>query len=141
MPSIASYRKYTDSLISRTLRLPEDPETHRPLGTELATLADGTTYVSLPDGAVLPAEQPPEIAASIVHPVALTLQQVADIKAASPHVRLIDQRVREQIAAQYSTADEIKMLRLAPSAESTAYNAFVESCRGQGHDAKAALGL
>lgn len=52
MPTILSYRKFTNAVISRTLRLPEDA-THSPLGTELATLADGLTYVSLPDGAVL----------------------------------------------------------------------------------------
>jgi hypothetical protein len=115
--------------------------THRPLGTELATLDDGTTYVVLPDGAVLPTEQPPEIAGSIVQGVTLTADQVSAIKAGSPHLRLIDQRVRDQIADRYTTSDEIKMLRLAPSAESTAYNAYVEACRDWGRAERAALGL
>lgn len=136
-----SYRKYIDAHVSRTLLLPEDPGTHQPLGTELATLADGTTYVALPDGMALPANQPEEIAASIVNPATPTAQQVAEIKAASPHVRLIDQRVRDRIDEQYSMSDELKMLRLAPSPETTAYNAYVESCRAWGRAEKAALGL
>lgn len=99
------------------------------------------TYVALPDGVTLPSEQPEEIAGSIVNPVTLTDTLTAAIKAASPHVRLIDERVRDRIALEYSTADEIKMLRLAPSAESTAYNSYVEACRDWGRAERAALGL
>ncbi|MBA3836480.1 MAG: hypothetical protein C0499_02320 [Zymomonas sp.] len=140
MPSIVSYRKYIDAEITRTLRLPDDPATRQAQGTELATLANGLTYVSLPDGAVLPMSQPPEIAASIA-PVALTDALRAELKAASPHVQLINERVRQRIAQRYSLPDEIKMLRTAPSAESTAYNAYVEECRDWGRAQKAALGL
>lgn len=96
--------------------------------------------MSLPDGAVLPMSQPPEIAASIA-PVALTDALRAELKAASPHVQLINERVRQRIAQRYSLPDEIKMLRTAPSTESTAYNAYVETCRDWGHAQKAALGL
>ena len=141
MPSIVSYRKYIDAEITRTLRLPDDPATHQPLGTELATLPNGLTYVSLPDGAVLPSGQPAEIAASIVNPVTLTAALRGDFKRESPHVRLINQRVRDKIAAQYSLHDEIQMLRTAPSAEAVAYNAHVEACRDWGRGEKAALGL
>ena len=120
------------------MNLPAD-ESNRRLGTELATIG-GTTYVSLPDGATLPTEQPSEIAASI-ETVTLTPTLREAIASASPHVRLIRQLVQEKIAAAYSMADEIKLLRTAPSAEFEAYNAHAEDCRAWGRDQKAALGL
>ena len=139
MTTIIAYRKYIDALITRELRLPLDANQH-PLGTELATLADGLTYVSLPVGAVLPNDQPAEIAASIAT-VTLTPAQILDIHAASPHVKLINQRVQEKIAALYSLTDEIKLLRTAPSPEFAAYNAHAESCRAWGRAEKVKLGL
>lgn len=137
---IISYRKYITPEITRELRLPTNDQ-HQPLGTELATLADGTTYACLLDGATLPLDQPEEIAASIVENVALTAMQIADIKAASPHVRLINRRVDDMIAEKYTLADEIKLLRTAPSAEFETYNAHAESCRAWGRAEKAKLGL
>lgn len=118
--------------------MPSD-EQHHPLGTELATVG-GVTYVSLPDDATLPAVQPAEIADSIAE-VTLTATETALIKSASPHVKLIDQRVADRIAEAYSLTDEIKLLRTAPSAEFEAYNAFVEDCRAWGRAQKTALGL
>ena len=138
MPSIVSYQKYIDTLTTRTLRLPEG-ENHQFLGTELATI-DGVTYVSLPDGTTMPDNQPTEIASSIT-PVTLTDALRNQISDASPHVRLIRERVRDKIAAQYGIADEIKLLRTAPSAEFEAYNAFAEDCRAWGRAKKAVLGL
>ncbi len=122
------------------LRLPDDALTHSPVGTELATLANGVTYVSLPDGAVLPETQPEEIAASI-QVVALTAELKLALEAVSPHVALIRQRVRDKIAERYALFDEIKLLRTAPSAEAAAYNDYVESCRQWGRDEKSKLGL
>lgn len=98
------------------------------------------TYVHLPDGAALPETQSAEIAASI-QTVTLTPELRAAISDASPHVRLIRQRVAERIAAQYSLTDEIKLLRTAPSPEFEVYTAFVEDCRAWGRDQKAVLGL
>ena len=138
MTIIIAYRKFINTDITRELHLPVDADNHR-LGTELATL-DGVTYVSLPDGAILPADQPQEIAASIAV-VTLSAAQISAIKAASPHVRLINSRVADQIAAEYSLADEIKLLRTAPSAEFEAYNAHAEACRAWGRAEKAKLGL
>ena len=138
MPTLISYRKHIDALITRELRLPED-ENHQRLGQGIATV-DGATYVSLPDGAVLPADQPDEIAASI-ETVTLTDTLREAIKAASPQVRLINTTVAEKIAASYSLPDEIKLLRTAPSAEFEAYNAHAEACRAWGREQKAALGL
>lgn len=118
--------------------MPADADHHQ-LGTELATI-DGITYVCLPDGATLPTVQPDEISASI-QTVTLTPAQIAEIKAVSPHVHLINSRVSEQIAAEYSLADEIKLLRTAPSLEFEAYNAHAEACRAWGRAEKAKLGL
>ena len=139
MTSIISYQKHITLEITRELRLP-DGEQHERIGTELATI-DGTTYVCLPDGATLHFGQPIEIAASIVNPVTLTDTLRDQIKAASSHVHLINQRVVERIRELYSMDDEIKCLRLAPSAETTAYNDHAEACRAWGREQKAALGL
>lgn len=137
MPSIVSYRKSTDALTTRELRRPEDPVTHQPLGREIAEL-DGVTYYVLPDGAALPAGQPEGITPEIV---TLTDELRARLRAASPHVRLINEQVRAAIAERYSYADEIKLLRTAPSAEFEAYNAYAEDCRAWGRAEKAKLGL
>ncbi len=135
---IISYQQYSDALTTRELRLP-DGDNHQRIGTELATI-DGVTYVHLPDDAVLPDNQPAEIADSI-QTVTLTPDLRAAISDASPHVRLIRQRVAERIAAQYSLTDEINLLRTAPSPEFEVYTAFVEDCRAWGRDQKAAIGL
>ncbi len=125
---------------TRELRLPEG-ERHERLGTELCTI-DGVTYISLPDGAQLPAGQPAEILASIEQlPTPLPVELRDQIKLASPHVRLINERVRAAIAERYSLADEIKLLRTAPSPEMQAYDAYAEECRAWGRTEKARLGL
>jgi hypothetical protein len=49
--------------------------------------------------------------------------------------------VAAKIAEQYTTGDEIKLLRTAPSAEFEVYNAYVEDCRAWGRAQRAALGL
>lgn len=140
MTSIVAYRKFIDNTYTKELLLPESADGQR-LGTELATV-DGITYVSLPNGAALPDNQPAEIAASIqslATPLPIELRDA--IRQASPHCRLIDQRVVEQIRARYSTNDEIKLLRIAPSEETSAWNAYIEECRAWGRAQKAALGL
>lgn len=136
MTYIVSYQKHFDALTSKTIALPENPETHGYIGTELATI-DGTTYVALPDGAVLP-EQPEEIT---IQPVSMTPELKIAISDASPHVRLIRERVTAKIAGRYSVTDEIKLIRTAPSAEFEVYNEYVEECRAWGREQKAALGL
>lgn len=138
MPSIVSYQKFIDAVRTVEIRLPEGDQ-HQRIGTELATI-NGLTYVSLPDGIALPSEQPEEIAASI-EVVTLPPALRGEIANASPHVRLIRERVAERIAERYSIGDEIKLLRTAPSAEFEAYNAYAEDCRAWGREQKAALGL
>ncbi|MBS4019064.1 MAG: hypothetical protein KGZ68_12595 [Dechloromonas sp.] len=129
---IYQYQQATDAFTTHRLVVPDG-------STELATIED-VTYVHVPDGADLPAEQPAEIAASI-QPVTLTADLRRAIEDASPHVALIRARVAEKIAEQYSIGDEIKLLRTAPSAEFELYNAFVEDCRAWGRAQKAQLGL
>lgn len=131
---IYSYQKHIDALRTVEIVLPVDGMQR--LGTELATIND-TTYVHLPDSAILP-EQPIEID---VAPVALTPELTDAIKAASPHVRLINSRIVDLIRLRYSIEDEIKMLRLAPSDESADYNAYAEECRAWGRGEKAEIGL
>jgi len=127
-------------MYTRELRFPEGERNER-LGTELCTI-DGVTYVSLPDGAQLPTGQPAEILASIEQlPTPLSVELRDQIKLASPHVRLINERVRAAIAERYSLADEIKLLRTAPSPEMQAYDAYAEECRAWGRAEKAKLGL
>ena len=140
MPQIYSYRKYIDSITTKELRFPQDAQTSQTVGTELCSLESGLTYVCIPDGATLPGEQPKEIAASI-QAVTLTDELREAIKQASPHVRLINARVQDKIAARYSLADEIKLLRTAPSPEMEAYSAYAEDCRSWGRVEKAKLGL
>lgn len=135
MTSIYAYRKFIDAVRTVEIRLPED-ENHQRIGTELATI-DGETYVSIPDGQTLPT-QPAEIT---VREIQLTPELKQQISDASPHVRLIRQKVSEKIADQYSMGDEIKLIRTAPSAEFEAYNAYAEDCRAWGREQRAAIGL
>ena len=141
MTSLHAYRKVIDSVTTHTLRLADMPQGTQ-AGQEIATLADGRTVVALFDGLTLPADQPSAIASSVE---ALTAPLAADllsaIKLASPQVRLINQRVQDAIAQRYSIADEIKLMRTAPSAEMTAYNAYAEDCRAWGRAEKSKLGL
>lgn len=151
MTFIVSYQKHVDAFCNRELRLPQDAQAQF-LGTELATI-DGTTYVALPDGATLPADQPTEIAGTIA---TVTLDPVLreQIKAASPHCKLIAQRMVEQIRAAYSIDDEMYFARIGvgaatgmyqPSSDElqamTVFGEFVESVRQWGRQQRAELGL
>lgn len=121
------------------MRLP-DASQGQQAGQELCTLADGRTVVVLFDGFTLPADQHADIVASI-EPLNLTGALREEISRLSPHIRLIDQRVRDAIADRYSITDEIKLIRTAPSPEMEAYNAYAEECRAWGRAEKAKLGL
>jgi hypothetical protein len=141
MPSLIAYLKTITAINTFELRLPESAPGQRQ-GQEIATLADGRTIVVLDDGATLPAEQPAQIADSIeTLPSPLPADLRKDIGTASPHVKLINQRVVQKIRERYSIDDEIKLLRTAPSEEATAWNAWAEACRAWGHAEKAKLGL
>lgn len=98
--------------------------------------------MALFDGFTLPSDQPEAITASVetlASPLPTDLRDA--IREASPSVRLINGRVQAAIAERYSMADEIKLLRTAPSAEMAAYNAYAEDCRSWGRAEKAKLGV
>lgn len=141
MISLIAYRRVVNNVTTHSLRLPDAPQGTQ-AGQELCTLPDGRTVVVLFDGFALPAGQPSAIAASVeTLPVPLPVALRDAIRTASPQVRLVNQRVRDSIAERYSMADEIKLLRTAPSAEMTAYNAYVEECRARGLAEKVKLGV
>ena len=75
---------------------------------------DGFTYVEVPDSITLPSGQPVELVE------------------ANYEEDKIDLQVVEKIRSRYSVSDEIKLLRTAPSAEATVWNAYVEECRAWG---------
>ena len=137
MTKIYKYQKVQDAYTTHCLVEPDYNllETEDRI-TELCII-DGVTYVSVPDSIILPA-QPEQIT---VEEVVLTDELKAAIKSASPHVQLINDRVVSKIREVYSLNDEIKMIRLSPSEESTAYDEYVEACREWGRVAKANLGL
>jgi hypothetical protein len=142
MTSLHAYRKVIDSVTTHTLRLPEPATQGAQTGQELATLADGRTVVVIYPGYTLGTDQPMPIKASIeALPNPLPDDLRAAIKAASPHVRLINDRVRAKIAQRYTLEDEIGLLRTAPSNEMAAYNLYVQECRATGQAEKLKLGL
>ena len=149
MTSIVRYRKLITSYTIIELHDPES-EHGEPVTTELATLADGFTYVSVPDGAVLPV-QPDGIEPE---PVTLTDELREQIKHESPHVRLINARVIEKIRQRYSSDDEQKYttdlindrvygqpLSALAAAKRDAYITYRNECVAWGKEQKAELGL
>lgn len=102
---------------------------------------------------VLPGDQPAEIAASIAA-VTLTPELREAIKSVSPHVRLIRDRMIEQIRGSYTIDDEMYFSRIGVGAATglytpttdemqamTVFGEFVEAVRQWGRDHRAALGL
>lgn len=108
-----------------------------PVLTELATLDDGYTYLALAPEATLP-EQPAEV---VLEPVELTPALREALGKASAVLSQINDRVVAMIRAHYSVEDEIKMLRIAPSPETAAWNEHVEQCRQWGREQRAAIGF
>lgn len=148
--SIVSYRKVSTPHTIIHAALPDSTGADDALHcTELCTL-DGTTYLAVPDGVVLPM-QPPEITLT---PVVLTTELRDAIKSASPHSQWIGERMVQKIRAEYSVDDEMFFARIGvgaatgmysptPSelADMQAFGAFVEGVREWGRGERAALGL
>lgn len=101
--------------------------------TELCDI-DGETFVSVPDTITLPAQEH-----VTVEEVAVTDEIKLAIAAASPLFANINGRVVDKIRERYSANDEIKMLRIGPSEETSAYNDYIEECRAWGRNEKARL--
>jgi hypothetical protein len=139
MPSIIRYQPVSDDYTTYHLLTPTPTSTDadEPRATILAQLDDGYVYASIPDNMQLP-QQPTQITVAVVE---LTDELRDAITAASPHIDLINQRVRAAIGERYSLHDEIKLIRTAPSPEFSVYNAYVEDCRAWGRAEKAKLGL
>ena len=118
-------------------------------------MPDGRTVVALFEGFTLPANQPAEIAASIeVLPAVLPDLLREQIKAASPHVTLISQRMIDQIRSRYTQDDENYFSRIGVGAAMgmyvpapgelqamTVFGEFVEAVRQWGRGERAKLGL
>lgn len=150
MTSIRGYQKVSTPHTIIQMALPDSQGVDDSIFcTELCTI-DGITYVAVPDGVTLPM-QPAEIT---ITAVTLTPELKAAIKAASPHVELIGDRVEAQIRARYTLADEAYFARIGTGValgayafqageqdELMAFGAFVESCRQWGRDERAKLGL
>lgn len=149
MTSIVRYQTASDAYTTYRLHEPDG----EPRCTELCTLDDGYTYVHVPDGVTLPDDQPEPIAASI-ETVTLTAELREQIKAASPHARLIAQRVIDRIRERYSVDDELFFARImigsqaglytlepGEMAEVEAFKTWVEDAREWGRNERAALGL
>lgn len=111
------------------------------------------TYVSIPDGSELPADQPAQIVASI-EPVELTPELRAQIMIRSVHMELITKQIAEKIRDRYSIDDELYYARIAGGAgigmyefdpgeaeELEEYKTYVESVRTWGRQQRALLGL
>lgn len=133
MAKLYKYPKVTDKYTTYCLVEPDSKDGEDRV-TELCTIK-GETYVSVPDSITLPT-QPEQIK---VEPVTLTEELNELIRAASPHIELINTRVVDRIRAAYSVNDEIKMLRIGPSPETEAYNDHVEACRAWGRAEKEKL--
>lgn len=150
MISIVSYQKVITPVTTYTLRVPDNAGVDDATRcTELATLGD-VTYVAIPAGVTLP-EQPTQIT---VTPVTLTDSLKEQIKAASPHVSLIAERMLQKIRAAYTPEDEMYFARISigvlsgqyvfetgEQAAVAAYGAHVEGVREWGRTQRAALGL
>lgn len=139
--TIYAYTKHQDEYTTYLLNMPEG-------STELATI-EGVTYVHCADP--LPEDQPEQI--TVTTPT-LTAELIEQIKAASPHVKLIASRMIDKIREKYSVDDELFFARIAggaglgryditagEQAELDAYQAHVEAVRTWGRDQRAALGL
>ena len=132
MTYILSYRKSITRDTTKMLNAPDG-------ATELCTI-DGVTYVCIPDGAAIDEDQHEEVVGTM-EVIELDLELCERIKAASPHIALIQKRVREKIEEVYSIHDEIKLIRTAPSEKFDVYNEHAEACRQWGREQKALLGI
>lgn len=143
MPKLYRYQKTSDEYT-----------TYGPQGegiTELCTLPDGFTYISVPEDGKLSNVQPKQIK---VEEVILTDELKEQIKTASPHCQLIYTRMQEKIRAKYCDEDEKYLTRISIGQLAGWYSlqpgemdlimefqTFIEGVRQWGRDERAKLGL
>jgi hypothetical protein len=137
MPKIYSYQKAIDNHTTHTVKEPDYRENDDRI-TELCTVGS-TTYISVPDSIVLPI-QPEHI---MLKEEVLTPELKAEIKGLSPHIQLINQRVRDKIADKYPIYYEIKALRKKDEDKAAfdAYDTYAEACVAWGSEEKKKLGM
>lgn len=154
MISFVAYRKNVTAITTHYLHLPDAPQGTQ-AAQELCTLPDGRTVVMLADGYTLPANQPPEIAASVeLLPSPLPAELRELIKQHSPQVQLTYVRTQALIRSKYSADDEAYFARIGvgvalgaytfepgEQAELLAFGAFVEEARNWGRAQRVELGL
>jgi hypothetical protein len=153
MTSIIRYRIVSDALTTYRLKEPNGPDATTPRCTELCTLDDGYTYVTVPEGVTLPNDQPESVAATLQE-VALTDELRGQILTASTHCQLIAERVIERIRGRYPLDEELFLNRIATGVlaglyqyqpgeeeEVLAFGAWAEDCRQWGRQQRAVLGL
>jgi hypothetical protein len=145
---IYAYTKVSTPYTTIQMALPYEMESENQC-TELCTL-EGVTYVSVPDSVALP-DQPAELT---ITEATITPELRDQIKAASPHCRLITERMEMRISSKYSLSDEQYFARIGVGAalgaytfapgeqdELLAFGAYVEAARQWGRDERAKLGL
>ena len=145
---IYAYTKVETPYTTIQMALPYEMDSENQC-TELCTL-DGVTYVSVPDSVTLP-DQPTELT---ITEATITPELRDQIKAASPHCRLITERMEMRISSKYSLSDEQYFARIGVGAalgaytfapgeqdELLAFGAYVEAARQWGRDERAKLGL
>lgn len=109
--------------------------------TEICEI-DGLTYIAVPDG--IKVEVP--IAIKDLKEAVISPDLVTQIKLESPHIRLINKRVNEQIREKYPLEEELQILRCrgkdaSANAEFAIYDSYVETCRAWGKGEREKLGL
>lgn len=115
--------------------------------TELCTL-DGVTYISVTEN--LPQHDERLTVAELV----LTDDLRSQIKKASPHIQLLNDRIKAKIRERYDAEDEMYFSRISIGAlmgqyameageqeKVLAYGAYIEEIRQWGRDEKAKMGL
>jgi len=145
---IYAYTKVSTPYTTIQMALPYEMDSENQC-TELCTL-EGVTYVSVPDSVTLP-DQPAELT---ITEATITPELRDQIKAASPHCRLITERMEMRISSKYSLSDEQYFARIGVGAalgaytfapgeqdELLAFGAYVEAARQWGRDERAKLGL
>ena len=145
---IYAYKKVSTPYTTIQMALPYEMDSENQC-TELCTL-EGVTYVSVPDSVTLP-DQPAELT---ITEATITPELRDQIKAASPHCRLITERMEMRISSKYSLSDEQYFARIGVGAalgaytfapgeqdELLAFGAYVEAARQWGRDERAKLGL
>jgi hypothetical protein len=109
MTKLYSYQKVTDKFTTYTVVEPDYKEGDARI-TELCAI-DGTTYISVPDVAVLP-EQPNQVVLLEVTPDEALYKA---IEAASPHIQLINQRVADGLLTIAEGEAQKRILGYIPS--------------------------